>query len=159
MNAKGTHSIGGGPGVNASNNAGCGSGTLRSFETNDRIIGGPLRGKQPVKAEKRLAVVKKQSLQEQMLADAVQCRADATKSLDAVSSGTSSTSRSDHLLELEAVKPLLSAVPSSLLNIARKQRPDPSDDETPSFSLEGLQIPEGSSIQLTGGVGGIEELD
>jgi hypothetical protein len=163
VDAKGaTHSIGGGSGVTVSKNAGSGSSALRSFETNDRIIGGPLRGKQAVKAERKVAVVKKLSLQEQMLADAAQCRADssdAIQSMDAVSSSTGSACRRDHLLELEAAKPLLSAVPTSLLNIARKQRPHLSGGEAPSFSLEGLEISEGPSIQLLGGVGGIEELD
>jgi hypothetical protein len=134
---------------------------LRSFETNDRIIGGPVRGKGPVKVEKRVAVVKKLSLQEQMLADAMQCRtecSDIAQSLDAPRA-TSSACHSDHLLGLESVKPLLSALPPSLLTIARTSRTDPHSDSTPSFSLEGLERPEGSSTLLSGGVGSIEELD
>lgn len=114
-----------------------------------------------MQAAKKAPVVKKQSLQEQMLADAMQCRTeslDATQPLAALSSCTSPTDRSDHLLELESVKTLPSKLPSTLLNIARKPRIDPCSD-TPSFSLEGLEVHEGSSTQLAGGVGGIEELD
>lgn len=136
-----------------------------SFDTGGSILGGrpgssTHRGKN-IPPKQKIAVVKKLSIQEQMLADAISCREIVVKScsssgLNSDSSLSSGSGTVDQFLEFDSTP---SSAISSLKNITNKNTKNKREEES-TITIDSLEKSDGESLPyLTGLTGGIEELD
>jgi hypothetical protein len=135
---------------------------FRSFDTSKSILGGARGSNTNIKSKTDRPVrPKKLSLQEQMLADALQSQCDIEVDPNPNSNPNPnpndepSSSSSAQLLHLESSKPPLTT--SNLSNIVKKI-PAPLN-ASKTFSLDNVDVESSSEPFVGDGVGGIEELD